>query len=83
MFAQVLLHVVEAAAGLSGANLSVLNGADGLGEIASGLVAQGLTIFDSVKKSINGGGSGPHGASAQQPAASLPDGKAEADGQAT
>src|SRR5258707_8161955 len=34
---------------------SVLNGADGLSEIASGLVAHGLTIFDSVKKGLNGG----------------------------
>src|SRR6266849_4982522 len=47
--------VKEAAAGLAGSNLSVLNGADGLSEIASGLVAQGLTIFDSVKKGLNGG----------------------------
>jgi hypothetical protein len=45
--------VREAAAGLSGANLSVLNGADGLSEIAAGLVAQGLTILDSVKKSLS------------------------------
>jgi flotillin len=45
--------VKEAAAGLSGANLSVLNGADGLSEIAAGLVAQGLTILDSVKKSLS------------------------------
>jgi flotillin len=44
--------VKEAAGGLAGANLSVLNGADGLGEIASGLVAQGLTILDAVKKNI-------------------------------
>ncbi len=34
--------VKEAAAGLAGANVSVLNGADGLGEIAAGLVSQGL-----------------------------------------
>ncbi len=46
--------VKEAAAGLAGANLSVLNGADGLSEIAAGLVAQGLTILDSVKKGLNG-----------------------------
>jgi uncharacterized membrane protein YqiK len=44
--------VREAAAGLAGANVSVLNGADGLSEIAAGLVAQGLTILDSVKKSL-------------------------------
>jgi flotillin len=46
--------VKEAAAGLAGANISVLNGADGLGEIAAGLVAQGLTILDSVKSSLSG-----------------------------
>jgi uncharacterized membrane protein YqiK len=46
--------VREAAAGLSGANVSVLNGADGLSEIAAGLVGQGLTILDSVKKSLTG-----------------------------
>jgi flotillin len=45
--------VREAAAGLAGANVSVLNGADGLSEIAAGLVAQGLTILDSVKKSLS------------------------------
>src|SRR6266567_824563 len=44
--------VKEAAAGLAGSNLSVLNGAEGLSEIAAGLVAQGLTILDSVKKGL-------------------------------
>jgi uncharacterized membrane protein YqiK len=48
--------VREAAGGLSGANLSVLNGADGLSEIAAGLVGQGLTILESVKKSLAGSG---------------------------
>jgi flotillin len=46
--------VKEAAAGLAGANISVLNGADGLSEIAAGLVGQGLTILESVKKSLSG-----------------------------
>ena len=46
--------VKEAAAGLAGANISVLNGADGLSEIAAGLVGQGLTILDSVKKNLTG-----------------------------
>jgi flotillin len=48
--------VKEAAAGLATANVSVLNGADGLSEIAAGLVGQGLTILDSVKKSLTGQG---------------------------
>ena len=46
--------VKEAAAGLAGANVSVLNGADGLGEIAAGLVSQGLTILDSVRRGMPG-----------------------------
>jgi flotillin len=45
--------VREAASGLAGANVSVLNGADGLSEIAAGLVAQGLTILESVKKGLS------------------------------
>jgi flotillin len=45
--------VREAAGGLANANINVLNGADGLGEIAAGLVGQGLTIFDSVKQSMS------------------------------
>ncbi len=44
--------VKEAAAGLAGANVNVLNGTDGLGEMAAGLVSQGLTILDSVKKGL-------------------------------
>jgi flotillin len=51
---QLPLIVKEAAVGLAGANLSVLNGADGLGELAAGLVSQGLTILDSVKRGLNG-----------------------------
>ena len=45
--------VKEAASGLAGANVSVLNGADGLGEIAAGLVSQGMTILESVRKGIS------------------------------
>ena len=51
---QLPLIVKEAAAGLAGANISVLNGADGLGEIAAGLVSQGLTILDSVRRGMPG-----------------------------
>jgi uncharacterized membrane protein YqiK len=44
--------VKEAATGLAGANVNVLNGADGLGEIAAGLVSQGLLILDAVKRGL-------------------------------
>jgi flotillin len=52
LIAQLPQIVKEAAAGLAGANVSVLNGADGLGEIAAGLVSQGLTILESVRKGV-------------------------------
>jgi flotillin len=52
LIAQLPQIVKEAAAGLSGANVTVLNGADGLGEIAAGLVSQGLTILESVRKGV-------------------------------
>ncbi|MGH2910337.1 MAG: hypothetical protein ACRDK8_13715, partial [Solirubrobacteraceae bacterium] len=45
--------VREAAAGLANADITVLNGADGLGEIAAGLVSQGLSIFDAVRKNLS------------------------------
>ena len=44
--------VREAAGGLANANINVLNGAEGLGQIAAGLVGQGLTIFESVKANL-------------------------------
>src|SRR6516165_9638552 len=49
---QLPLIVKEAAAGLAGANVSVLNGADGLSEIAAGLVSQGMSILDAVRKGM-------------------------------
>jgi flotillin len=64
---QLPMIVKEAAAGLAGANVSVLNGADGLGEIAAGLVSQGLTILESVKKGL--AGPAAENASAFDPAA--------------
>src|ERR1700734_2317020 len=52
LIAQLPQIVKEAAAGLAGANVTVLNGADGLGEIAAGLVSQGLTILESVRRGV-------------------------------
>jgi regulator of protease activity HflC (stomatin/prohibitin superfamily) len=53
LIAQLPQIVKEAAGGLAGANVSILNGADGLGEIAAGLVSQGLTILENVRKGVN------------------------------
>jgi flotillin len=55
LIAQLPQIVKEAAAGLNGANVTVLNGADGLGEIAAGLVSQGLTILESVRRGVGAG----------------------------
>src|ERR1700684_728202 len=57
--------VKEAAGGLAGANVDVLNGADGLSEIAAGLVGQGLTILDSIKKNLATGPDATAGGSAE------------------
>ena len=52
LIAQLPQIVKEAAEGLRGANVTVLNGADGLSEIAAGLVSQGLTILESVRRGV-------------------------------
>ena len=79
MIEQLPMIVKEAAAGLAGANLSVLNGAEGLSEIAAGLVAQGLTILDSVKKSLGA----PDGSPASLDLPAAPVGGTQGDEQRT
>lgn len=45
--------LVEAAAGgISGSNLTVLNGSQGVSEMAVGLAAQGLSIFETLRHSL-------------------------------
>jgi flotillin len=48
--------VREAAAGLAGSNLTVLNGSEGLSSLAAGLVGQGIQIFSTVRGGILGHG---------------------------
>ncbi|MFJ9212959.1 SPFH domain-containing protein [Streptomyces sp. NPDC102264] len=43
-----------AARGMSGANLTVLNGTDGVNDMAAGLVGQGMAILNSLKGSTDG-----------------------------
>ncbi|MGD0811367.1 MAG: SPFH domain-containing protein, partial [Acidimicrobiales bacterium] len=51
-----LPSLVEAAAGgISGSNLTVLNGSQGVNEMAVGVVAQGLSIFETLRKSLASG----------------------------
>jgi uncharacterized membrane protein YqiK len=57
LIAQLPQIVREASRGLSGANVNILNGSDGLGELAAGLVGQGMSILDSVKKGLSGNNS--------------------------
>ena len=54
-----LPQIVKEAAGGPGANVNVLNGAEGLGELAAGLVGQGLTILESVKRNLASTENGP------------------------
>jgi uncharacterized membrane protein YqiK len=50
---EVLPALVEAAAqGLSGAQLTILNGNQGVGEMLAGLAGEGLAVFDTLKSSL-------------------------------
>jgi uncharacterized membrane protein YqiK len=42
--------VDSAAGGLTGSNLTILNGAEGVNQVLTGLVAQGLSVLDTLKK---------------------------------
>ncbi len=70
---EILPALVEAAArGLAESNLTVLNGTQGVNEMVAGLVGQGLTILDTLKRSpvVSGNGASPAAvARAQAPAA--------------
>jgi flotillin len=59
--------IVEAAArGLAGANLTVLNGTEGVSEVVAGLVGQGISIFELLKNAAaNGHGSSQSAVPAQ------------------
>ena len=80
---QLPLIVKEAASGLAGANVNVLNGAEGLGELTAGLVAQGLTILDSVKRNLaaqpgkHSGAGGSDDEDGDEAAKALPAGSAD------
>jgi flotillin len=54
IIAQLPLIVEKAALGLSGSHLTVLNGSEGVTDIVSSLVGQGLAILDSIKQGVSG-----------------------------
>jgi len=69
---EILPDLVEAAArGLADANLTVLNGTQGVNEVVAGLVGQGLSILDTLKKSaaVTGNGAAPPAARPRRAAA--------------
>lgn len=54
---EALPSLVEAAArGIAQSNLTILNGTDGVSQVVAGLVAQGLSILDTLKKSTAAAG---------------------------
>jgi flotillin len=64
--------LVEAASrSIQGSHLTVLNGSSGVNDVATGLIAQGLSIYNTLRTSI-----ADESASIAQPA---PDGKQPAD----
>ena len=46
--------VASLAQGLSGSNLSVVNGAEGVGQVVTGLVASGRSIYDALLSAVPG-----------------------------
>jgi uncharacterized membrane protein YqiK len=46
--------VASLAEGLNGANLSVVNGAEGVGQVVTGLVASGRSIYDALLSAVPG-----------------------------
>jgi flotillin len=59
MWIQIMPEIVEKlAASLNNSNLTVLNGADGLGEMMSGMVTQAVTIFNAAKAQTHNGQAG-------------------------
>jgi uncharacterized membrane protein YqiK len=50
---EMLPELVGAAAeGIKGSTLTVLNGSEGVNEVLTGVVAQGLTIYDTLRKAV-------------------------------
>ena len=43
---------------VAGSNLTILNGTEGINEVVAGLVGQGLSILDTLKKSTAPAGNG-------------------------
>ncbi len=66
--------VASASQGISGSNLTILNGSEGVSQVAAGLVAQGLSILDTLRSSTAAVASDGHG-----PAPAVADGSGHGD----
>ena len=50
----------SAAQGIAGSNLTILNGTEGVSQVVAGMVGQGLTILDTLRKSTGPAGGNGH-----------------------
>jgi flotillin len=50
----------SAAQGIAGSNLTILNGTEGVSQVVAGMVGQGLTILDTLRKSAGPAGDNGH-----------------------
>jgi flotillin len=72
--------VTEAAKGISGSNLTILNGTEGVNDVVAGVVSQGLTIYEALRKSVSvGNQKSDASAKAGQNATTAQNGKEESD----
>jgi flotillin len=74
MLVEKMPEIIGAAASqLANANVTVLNGADGMGQLIAGLAGQASQLMKVVQEGLNGSGSGSGSAGSLQPAATPPE----------
>jgi flotillin len=67
---EILPALVQAAAqGISNSHLTVLNGSEGVNEVVTGVVGQGLAIYDTLRRSIAASSAGAANGSSPEPTA--------------
>src|SRR5580658_6408159 len=72
--------VEESAKGIAGSNLTILNGTEGVNEVVAGVVGQGLSIYEALRKSVAvGNQKSDASAKAGQNATTAQNGKEESD----
>lgn len=59
---EVLPDIVKGiASGLQGSNLTILNGSEGLGDVVTGVLSQGMAIYETLRKGVDSNGNGSNG----------------------